>query len=187
MCGLFAAAGLVAQGPGLTVASPSWKGMEIRFETKIEPPGTLLPGGVISGPDGAHHIINDAAHKRAFGYDIALDPGQNAQTAQLRIERWNPADSKVTFPPGWTFLSLPKYPIIPNVKVGETVALDLLVNPSTGQKVVDYLTLRRHGEMDLRSEPHDFALADAELMLAQPAYFSTESCRPRRASECRAR
>lgn len=172
ICGVFAAAvGLFAQGGGLAVSSPSWKGLEIRFETKIEPPGTLLPGGIISGPDGAHHIINDAAHQRAFGYNIGLDPGQNGQTAQIRIERWNPAGSKVTFDAGWTFLQLPKYPIIPNVKVGETVALDLLVNPSTGQKVVDYLTLRRHGDIDLRSAPHDFTVADAELMLAGPRVF----------------
>ncbi|HXB69569.1 MAG TPA: hypothetical protein VNY05_15060 [Candidatus Acidoferrales bacterium] len=172
ICGVFAAAvGLFAQGGGLTVSSPSWKGLEIHFETKIEPPGTLLPGGVISGPDSAHHIINDAAHRRAFGYNIGLDPDQNGQTAQIRIERWNPAESKVTFHAGWTFLELPKYPLIPNVRVGETVALDLLVNSSTGQKVVDYLTLRRHGDMDLRSASHDFAVADAELMLAEPRLF----------------
>jgi hypothetical protein len=171
ICGLFAAAGLFAQGGGLTVSSQSWKGLEIRFETKIEPAGTLLPGGVVTGKDRAHHIINDAAHKRAFGYDIALDPGPNGQTAQIRIERWNPAESKPGFHPGWTFLELPEYPVIPNVKVGETVALDLLVNPSTGQKVVDYLTLRRRGDIDLGRAPHDFTPADAELMLAQPRVF----------------
>jgi len=31
-------------------------------------------------------------------------------------------------------LAPPKYPVIPNLKVGDTVALDLLVNPATGQK-----------------------------------------------------
>jgi hypothetical protein len=172
ICGVFAtAAGLFAQVGGLTVSNQAWKGLEIRFETKIEPPGTLLPGGVIAGPDRAHHIINDAAHKRAFGYDIGLDPAPNGQTAQIRIERWNPAASKVTFDAGWTFLELPKYPVIPNVKVGETVALDLLVNSSTGQRVVDYLTLQRHGDIDLRSAPHDFTVADAKLTLAEPRVF----------------
>jgi hypothetical protein len=52
----------------------------------------------------------------------------------------NPAESHITFDAGWTFLGLPKYPAIPNVKQGGTVALDLLVNAATGQKVVDYRT-----------------------------------------------
>ncbi len=164
-------AGLFAQTGGLTVSNQAWRGLEIRFETKIEPPGTLLPGGVITGPDRVHHIINDAAHHRAFGYDIGLDPAADGQTAQIRIERWNPAESKISFHAGWTFLQLPKYPVIPNVKVGETVALDLLVNSSTGQKVVDYLTLRRRDDIDLRNPPHDFTVADAELTLAGPRVF----------------
>ena len=69
------------------------------------------------------------------------------------------------------FLELPKYPVIPNVKVGDTVALDLLVNSSTGQKVVDYLTLQRQGDIDLRSAPRDFTAADAELTLTGPRVF----------------
>jgi len=170
--GIFAAAaGLFAQTGGLTVSNQAWQGLEIRFDTRIEPPGTPLPGGVIAGPDRAHHIINDAAHERVFGYDIGLDPAPDGQSAQIRIERWNPAESKVTFHTGWTFLELPQYPVIPNVKVGDTVALDLLVNSSTGQKVVDYLTLQRHGDPDLRIAPHDFTVADAELTLAGPRVF----------------
>jgi hypothetical protein len=165
----FAATALMAQESHLSVGGgPSWKGIEIWFVTKMEPPGTELHGGVITGSGRAHHIIKDDAHKRAFGYDVALDPGEDGKTAQIRIEPWNPSTSKVTFDPGWTFLELPKYPVIPNVKVGDTVALDLLVNAATGQKVVDYLTLRRHGAMSLESEARDFTLADVEMTINQP-------------------
>ena len=37
--------------------------------------------------------------------------------------------------------------------------------------MVDYLTLQRHGDIDLRSTPHDFTVADAELTLAEPRVF----------------
>lgn len=164
---LAVAAGLIAQGSGLTVSSPFWKGLEIGFETRIEPPGTPLPGGIVVGLDRAHHLIDDPAHKRAFGYDISLDAAEDGQSAQIRIERLNAPALKVGME-GWTFLELPKYPVIPHVKVGETVALDLLVNTTTGQKVVDYITLRRQGSIDLRRPPRDFTLADVEMTLMQP-------------------
>ena len=57
--------------------------------------------------------------------------------------------------------------LIPNVKVGDTVALDLLVNAATGQKIVDYLTLERRNSPKGR-ESHDFGLADVVLSLSQP-------------------
>src|SRR5580704_16385629 len=121
---VLAAGALFAQDGHLSVGGgPSWKGIEIWFVTKIEPPGSTLPGGVLLESGKAHHIINDLAHKRSFGYDVALHPSDDGKTAEIRIEPWDPADSKVTFDPGWTFLRLPKYPVIPSVKIGDTVAL----------------------------------------------------------------
>ena len=52
--------------------------------------------------------------------------------------------------------------MIPKVRVGDTVAIDLMVNSATGQKIVDYLTLRHTGT-SAPVQPHDFSLADAEL------------------------
>jgi hypothetical protein len=170
---ILAATAVMAQESYLSVGGgPSWKGMQIRFVTKIEPPGSELPGGVITGSGRAHHIINDPAHKRSFGYDVTLEPDEDGKSARIRIEPWNPATSKIGFDPGWTFLELPKYPVIPDVKVGDTVALDLLINAATGQKMVDYLTLRRHGAMNLESEARDFALADVEMTINQPRVSS---------------
>jgi hypothetical protein len=156
------------QDGDLSASSGQWKGLEIWFATKIEPPGTQLSGGVIVEAGRAHHVINDREHKRAFGYDVVLDPSEDGKSARIRIEPWNPAESKITFDPGWTFLRLPNYPVIAGVKIGDTVALDLLVNAGTGQKVVDYLTLRRRGDMDLRRAPRDFQLADVELTVMDP-------------------
>jgi hypothetical protein len=146
----------------------SWKGIEIRFVTKVEPPGDAgvkLPGGVIVEPGRVHHLINDNAHKRYFAYDVALEPNADGSAAQIRIEPLHSAH-EISGGPGFTLLELPKYPVIPNVKVGDTVALDLLVNKVTGQKIVDYLTLFRHA--NLSDAARDFTLADVQLTLNRP-------------------
>jgi hypothetical protein len=161
---LFTVVAATAQ-ESLSVTHSSWKGIEIRFLTRIEPDGTRLPGGVTVDSGRVHHVINDNAHKRSFGYDLVLEVSADGKIAQLRIE---PVRLPGSMRADWTLLELPKYPVIPDVRVGDTVALDLLVNSTTGQKVVDYLTLRRHGEMDLSRDARDFSLADVEMSLLQP-------------------
>src|SRR5262245_7829592 len=105
----------------LSVSEPSWKGIEVRFLTRIEPVGagaSRLPGGVYVGPGRVHHVIQDASRKRYFGYDIVLEPAPDGGSARLRIEplQASSLDQSVAGP-GWTFLALPKYPVIPNVRV----------------------------------------------------------------------
>jgi hypothetical protein len=63
----------------------AWKGMAISFVTKIEPPGTQLPGEVIVGSGCAQHIINDREHKRAFSYDLVLQPSEDGKSARIRV------------------------------------------------------------------------------------------------------
>jgi hypothetical protein len=168
---VFAATVVWAQESRLTVSDPSWNGLQVRFVSKVEPPGpnstATLPGGVVVEQGRAHHLINDPAHKSYFGYDIVLEPAADGNAAQIRIEPLRPLRANVSGPAGWTLLQLPRYPLIPNVKVGDTVALDLLVNAATGQKIVDYLTLERRGSPKGR-ESHDFTLADVALTLIQP-------------------
>jgi hypothetical protein len=143
--------------------------LQVRFLSKVEPPGqnarAQLPGGVFIDQGRVHHTISDPANKRQFGYDLLLEPGEDGNTVQLRIEPMKLSNPRVFSPlPGWTLIELPKYPVIPRVKVGDTVALDLLVNPATGQKIVDYLTVVRNTE----GAAHDFTLADVELTLNEP-------------------
>jgi hypothetical protein len=71
------------------------------------------------------------------------------------------------FPETWTKLSLPKYPVIPELRVGDTLAIDLMENPKTGQKVVDYLTIQHTG-LPAPGPARDFTLADVELSVNQP-------------------
>ena len=164
---------LWGQESRLSVRDPAWNGIEVRFLTKVEPPGVnaraQLPGAIIVEHGRVHHLIDDAAHKRTFGYDLWVIPEADGSTVQLRISAMKFADGKpYSAQPGWTLIELPKYPVIPKVKVGETVALDLLVNPATGQRVVDYLTAARYSALPEESAAHDFTIADVELKLLRP-------------------
>lgn len=56
---------------------------------------------------------------------------------------------------------------MPDVHAGDTVAIDLLENPSTGQKVVDYLAFKRSNPA-VATEPGplgDLSLAEVEIQL----------------------
>jgi hypothetical protein len=145
---------------------------QVRFLTRVEPPGenarAPLPGGVVVYQGRVLHTIDDSANKREFAYELLLEPGQDGNTVQLRIESVKASNPwRFAASPGRALIELPKYPVIPKVRVGDTVALDLLVNPATGQKIVDYLTVVRRGEVT--EEPaHDFTVADADLTLDQP-------------------
>lgn len=158
-----------AQESNLSVSSSAWKGFAVHFLTKIEPDGTTLPGGVTTDIDRVQHVIKDDAHKRFFGYDLRVEAASDANTAQIRIEPLRPTEREARLASaGWTMLALPQYPVIPNVKPGDTIAIDLLVNAATGQKIVDYLTLRRRGAVSYQRKAVDFTLAYVEMTLNQP-------------------
>jgi hypothetical protein len=155
----------------LSVSDPSWNGIEVRFLTKMEPAGGTegpLPGAVVIEHGRVHHLIDDANHKRTFGYDLSVVPESDGKTVQLKITPMRFADGKpYSVQPGWILMELPKYPVIPKIKVGETVALDLLVNPATGQKMVDYLTVAKSAQQP-EGAAQDFTLPEVELSLMDP-------------------
>jgi hypothetical protein len=167
----FSITALWGQESKLSVSDPSWNGIEVRFLTRVQPPGQAdarLPGAVLIEGGRIHHLIDDPIHKRSFGYDLAVTPDAGANTVQLKIAPMKFADGKpYSVQPGWTLIELPRYPVIPKVNVGETVALDLLVNPATGQKVVDYLTVAKSIHQ-AEGPAQDFTQSDVELSLMKP-------------------
>lgn len=177
-CAVLGMASAAFAQEGLGARLGSWNGLEIRFVTKVEPPGTVIPGGVVVESGHVHRIIQDRAHKQVLGYEVELDPAEGAKAARLRIQPFHPADSKMSFEPGYTFLGLPRYPVVPNLRLGDTVALDLLVNASTGQKVVDYLTLSGRGHIPDEREARDLSLADVELEVMDPQVTVNEEAGP---------
>ncbi len=169
-------------GAQVIATSERWHGVQIYFDAKLEPPPARttdpailrrlereVNGGVICG-DGVHRFWKDDEQKVYLGYDVSVEPGSGPQVFQLRIAPLSLAPKEMAeygFPEAWTRLSLPKYPMIPAVRVGDTVAFDLVVNPATGQKVVDYLTLQRT-KPPAPPPPRDFSVADADLSVVNP-------------------
>lgn len=171
LVGLAATASLCGADDGLRVSNQAWKGLAIRFVTKALPAKTgdgQLHGGVLSDRDHDgvwHHFIDDPVHRIKFGYDLTLAPSADGATAEIRIQPLHTQDVSVAS--GWKLMGPVKYPVIPNVKLGDTVVLDLLVNPANGEKIVDYLSLERWEEPPA-SRAHDFSLFDVELYLDRP-------------------
>jgi hypothetical protein len=165
----FFAVGLFAQEHKLTAFS---NGVEVEFLAKVEPDGGVsLPGAVAVEKDGTvHRQISDRQNRRQFGYNLRVEPLPDPQTVRVRIA---PLTLFGTLD-GWTSIALAKYPDLPVVRIGETVAFDLLANPATGQKIVEYLTLRRSEFERLRASgsPTDFTLADVNFTLDEPRVWT---------------
>ena len=172
LIGLTAASSICRADDGLRVTNPAWKGLAIRFVTKSEPPkegSGQLGGVVLSDRDHAgvwHHFIDDRVHKIKFGYDLTLTPGAEGASADIHIQPLHTAE--VSVEPGWKLMGPVKYPVIPNVRLGDTVVLDLLVNHVSGEKIVDYLKLERWDEPPANPVAHDFTMSDIELYLDRP-------------------
>jgi hypothetical protein len=157
----------------ISATDPGWKGFSVRFVVTIEP-GRLHPpfreaviDAGVGNVDAVRRFIDDSGHHQTFGYELKLEPSADGATAQIRIEPLRDAEHAIRN--GWTSFGLPfdlpKYPVIPNLRAGDTVAIDLLINPATGQKLVDYLTLERGPSPD---RVHDFSLDDILISIDRP-------------------
>jgi hypothetical protein len=179
---LFLAVSALPAGAQVIATSARWPGIQVYFDAKIEPPPgpgadqavvrqleRAIVGGVIV--DGqVHRFWRDAEQKVYLGYDLSIEPGPNPRILQVHILPLSLTPRQMAeqgFPETWTRLSLPKYPVIPEVRVGDTLAIDLMANPKTGQKVVDYLTIQHTGP-PAAGRARDFTLADAGLSVNRP-------------------
>jgi len=171
LCLLALPALALAQDGTVTVGNATWGGLIIRFQAKVEPEGTgqaRLSGGVAPTSDGTHRTISDPAHKRKLGYDLRAELLGDGQTLRITL---GPLTKASQLEPGWTWIAPPSFPVVPMMRAGNTAAIDLLVNPATGQKVVEYLSVER-ADLDptrvAKNPPRDFSMDDVELLLDRP-------------------
>lgn len=128
----------------------SWSnGLEVQLETRLEPDSPVVTkhgGGVLTEPEVIkRHMCNFDNHT-FFGYDLTLEGLKNGMV-RMRFVRLSMTARAITelYPDvkNWKALVLPPgSPASLDVHVGDTVALDLFVNRSTGQKVTEYLTVK---------------------------------------------
>jgi hypothetical protein len=176
-----------------------------RFELKVEPPGPALlqryssgyglsAGARYGGGIVGHRSLRDDSAHIFLGYDLLIEPQPQPDTFRVTFRELTTNPLNVARGPGgqpfnpaeWKTLPLPVYPAPQVVHPGDTISVDLWVNPDTGQKLVDYISFQQpqsHPTLLIgpgpisRSAPavptvsgtaRDFSAEDAEMRLVQP-------------------
>jgi len=142
---------LCASTADLMSGSVSSNGVHINFATRLEPgtpPISKHGGGTLTEQNIIKRHICNFENDTYFGYDLVIDP-RDGGVYQLRFSPLSITPKKMAEifdkVPNWTPLPLPGGPVTMEARAGDTVALELFVNPGTGQKVTDYLTINGGG------------------------------------------
>lgn len=196
LIGMLAAIGLCvpafSQSGRIQNGTGSFKnGLWFAYETRLELPipgitGDKLGGGVTVGETGIHRFMVDNSRHVYFGYDIAIDRVAEESAFRVTIRPLSIGAEKLHYfsdPANWSILPLPLpgYPAPQTLHSGDVIALDLMTNAETGQKIVDYLTILppRRGVGTFNPDPprqfpyvpgtpRDFTIDDASLRLTAP-------------------
>ena len=115
-------------------------GIEVQMTARMEPGSARVPSGVRTGSVGRfHRVVLDRSQRRYFAYDLLVEPKDGSEALQVRIEPFSLSATELAemqmVDPSWTLIPLLKYPLVPDVRAGDTVAIDLLENLANGQKV----------------------------------------------------
>lgn len=127
-------------------------GVTITFESKLEPAKPEMRALGISGvkslcckPDGMRRYSTDSRTHEYFGYDMRVEVvDESAGTYRVTFSALTllPEDVDVADPGSWHRLPPPLFPAPQIVSTADTMAVDLFENPTTGQKIVDYIRLK---------------------------------------------
>jgi catechol 2,3-dioxygenase-like lactoylglutathione lyase family enzyme len=129
-------------------------------------------------PDMFHRVFVDPVAETYWGYDLEVKPLGETGTAQLRFKPLTlnadqlPKDYHPRHVPNVaTFHALPP-PQLPSgtFESGEVIAVEVMRNPATGQKVVDYIEVEFEPVYaEVKAEPRDYKVSDALLQIANPS------------------
>jgi len=143
----------------------------LRYQTMLEPARPKgqplnIGGGGFNDSITQHRILTDDEHKKFFGYDLQVTVLGGGQF-QLNFRPLTTVMIRKTLDlDKWTEISLPSVPASLSVKDGDTVALDLLVNPGSGEKIVEYFTVSDPSTSG--SSVRDLQMGDIQMALASP-------------------
>jgi hypothetical protein len=151
---LTAFAAVLQGGPQhiLHASFPDGTGLEIFTEatgsSQIDSEGEMGIGPGVGSQDLVNRVVRDRANNILFVYNLEASRGTSPDTVKIRIEPISAATEagmlKYEASHGKPFPSahLPTVAGVrefPAVKIGEAVTLDILYNPSTGEKIYDVL------------------------------------------------
>lgn len=136
----------------LHASFPDGTALEIFSETtgssQIDSEGEMGIGPGVGSEDLVNRVVRDRANKILFVYNLEASRGASPDTVKIRIEPISAASEagmlKYEASNGRPFPSahLPTVAGVREfaaVKIGEAVALDILYNPSSGEKIYDVL------------------------------------------------
>jgi polysaccharide export outer membrane protein len=172
-CGL--CSGLLGQTGVLMTGHVNQNGLMFNYETRLEPPTPPLEGGLGGGVTfdrkGMHRHIEYRSTRQFFGYDLAFERTDWVTFSPLSIDA---AAARLQDPEKWTTIALSAYPAPQRVREGDTIAIDLFTNPTTGQKITDYLHFPR------TTAPYVISAGDVLFInvLHQPEATGTVEVRP---------
>jgi hypothetical protein len=122
------------------------------YDTFLEPSMpevTGIGGGTLGGEGVIHRFMSDRRQRVYFGYDIMIEvlPDPNTYRINLSPLTLAPDDIRQLFgrdASSWIQLPTPDWrgQAVRTVRPGEVLALDLLTNNSTSQKIIDYITIQ---------------------------------------------
>ena len=145
---------LYADPPRILHASfPDGAALEILTRTTgsspIDPRGEMGIGPGAGPQDMVNRVIIDRAGNILFAYNLEASHGAAPGTVKIRIEPISPTSeatiiksSSMGGRPRFTGTHLPTVSAareFPAVQMGQAIALDILQNPSTGEKIYDVL------------------------------------------------
>src|SRR5215471_21063499 len=140
-----------AQSRRLLGGSAGGSKYQFFYDTFLEPSVPELGnlgGGTIGGEGTIHRLMWDRRQRVYFGYDVAIEPLVEPNTYRITFGELTLSSDDAHVlggdPSSWTPLPAPDWggPAVRTVRAGEVLALDLLTNDSTGQKIVDYVTVQ---------------------------------------------
>ncbi len=127
-------------------------------------------------PNLVHRVFVDAKNELFFGYELLVEPVGAARRFRVSVRplsaeyvqalRARPAFARRQLHPSY---SAAAFPVVPQlVEDGDTIALDVLQNPRTGEKVVDLVTVsaedpRRQAAAASREPARDLSLEDVYI------------------------
>jgi hypothetical protein len=165
------------------------------WATRLEPPAPDVSQSfgslAIDGSKVIDRIMLDRSRQIYFGYEVLVEPlGTNSYRLtfgkllmSLDLKTRMLASQITLDDPSspWTLLPAPSFPKPQTIQAGDVIGLDLLVNKSTGQKIVDYVTVQEPSQRFDGFEwvqqrqfafapgtPRDFRVDDAALRLESP-------------------
>jgi hypothetical protein len=165
----------------LHASFPDGTGLEIFSETtgssQINSTGMMGIGPGPGSEDLVNRLVVDSANNILYAYNLEASRGATPDTVKIRIEPIGPASEAAILQTGaaqgrlrYSGAHLPTVAGVrefPAVKMGEAVTLDILYNPSTGEKVFDVLRpiATAHSGMSVGGAPAREAIAMKEIAL----------------------